>query len=390
MVSIRRRPLFWVMPLIFLIACEAKEDILAVGEGFDAFSEGTDIVLWGADHERMDIDGKSFECAGGGMTCRRIFVARYKKDLERAALFTGEHPVADIAATLTARTAGGYLLTTTRERWLHGEEEDDLRPLFDLLFTELSAGLEKGKEFLAASNDTDEIHAGIALPSGALWVAGLREGALFLRRHLSISDAEGEIFFFSSGTGGRVVFLAAAAGTIHLVRWFPGTGFRYLAVNGDGTVRDTLTVNGESLAADPLVGDRGIPARIVDTYLHWLGDDGGLYRFVGAPQPALETVSMLDTGAISGRRDFCVIGSTLYLYGTNDRVSNVEGCAYGASTQIHETELVLEKYDPQYGKLWEDRDTENAEYRAIAVIARGAERSFIFQKGKDILVRPTD
>ncbi|HSA34548.1 MAG TPA: hypothetical protein P5077_12550, partial [bacterium] len=326
MSSFRRRHLLGATLLIaLLVACEPKEDTLAVGEGFDAFSEGTDLVLWGADHERRDIDGKEFECAGGGMTCRRIFVARYKKDLERTAFFVQEHPVTDIAATLTARTAGGYLLVTTRERWLHGEEEDDLSPLFDIFFTELSAGLEKGKELAAASSGTDELHAGIALSSGELWVAGLRDGALFLRRHASMDDPEGESFSFSGGTGGRVVFLAGAAGMIHLVRWFPGVGFRYLAVNGDGTVRETLTVNGESLAADPRVGDRGIAARIVDDSLHWLGDDGGLYRFVGTPQPALETVSMLDLGALSGQRDFRVIGSTLYVYGTNDRVSNVEG-----------------------------------------------------------------
>lgn len=389
MALFRRRYLLWAILLVLFAACEPKEDTLAVGDGFDAFSEGTDIVLWGADHERADIDGNGFDCAGGGMTCRRLFVARYKKNFERTALFTREHPVADIAATLTARTAGGYLLATTLERWLHAGD-DDMRPLFDILFTELSASLEEGKELAVASSGTDEIHAGIALPSGELWVAGLRDGALFLRRYASVSDPEGETFSFSGGTGGRVVFLAAAAGTIHLVRWFPGTGFRYLAVNGDGTVRDTLTVNGESLTADPRVGDRGIPARVIDGSLHWFGDDGGLYRFVGTPQPALETAAMLDTGSITGARDFRVIGSAIYVFGTNDRVSNVEGCAYGGSTQIHETELVLEKYDAQYGKLWDDRDTENASYRPITVIARGAERSFIFQKGRDILIRPTD
>ncbi|HNT29297.1 MAG TPA: hypothetical protein PKH10_14095, partial [bacterium] len=117
MAPFRRRHLLGAtLLLIALVACEPKEDTLAVGEGFDAFSEGADLVLWGADHERRDIDGKGFECAGGGMTCRRIFVARFKKNFERTAFFFQEHPVTDIAATLTARTAGGYLLATTRKR----------------------------------------------------------------------------------------------------------------------------------------------------------------------------------------------------------------------------------------------------------------------------------
>ena len=378
--------------LLLLAACTQQDTKLVVGDGAGALMDGTDLIIFGVDHEGKGTDGKSFSCTEGMTQCRRAFVARYDKELKRTALYTRDHAAQQLAPVLYPRSAGGHYLVALTGEWMTSET-GDTHPIFDVTVTLLSPALEAGEPFEILSDDTQEIQAAYLIADGPLAVAGMSGGALFIDRYDPATGDKLDGAAYPDLTGGIVVFLAGTKKELHLVRWFPETGFHYLVVDAEGAVTDTLAITGDAIDPDPAVGARGIAAAINGTTLHWLGEDNGLYRFVRSAAVTIETAAMLDAGSLTYQRDIRFIGSNLYVIGANDRVQNFEACAYGGdstSVKTHETELVLVKFDSSYDQLWSDRDTEDATYRAIELVTRGKERFFLFQKGGTLYLRPTE
>ncbi len=385
------RIVFLFFILLSLAACTPQDTKLTVGDGAGAFMEGNDILLFGVDHGGKGTDGESFSCAEEQLQCRRVFVARYDKNLKQTLLYSRDHTTQKAMPTLYPRTAGGYYLVTLAGEWTT-TDTGTTAPAFDVTLTELSAAFAETREFEIASVDTRKIHAAF-LNGDELTVAGMAGGVLFVDRYDAATGEKTGGATYPGEADGIVVFLAGSDGEIHLMRWFFETGFRYLVLDADGAAVNELTITGDAMDTDPTVGARGISAALIGTTLYWFGEDNGLYRFVRDTAVTVAAAAMIDAGEMTYQRDFRFIGSNLYLFGANDRVQNFEACAYGGddtTIKTHETELVLAKYDASYVQLWSDRDTEDATYRALEILTRGKERFFLFQKGATIYLRPTE
>lgn len=385
------RVLLLVPLMLAIFSCTPQETKLLVGDGAGAFMEGSDILLFGADHEGTGTDGGSFPCPDEMTQCRRLFLARYDKNFKQTALYTADHAGQELIPALYPRAAGGYYLIAATGNWSTSGEGTST-PEFDVVVTRLSAALEATDEFVIPSEAPVKIHAAF-LSGTTLAVAGMGDDGLFLDRYDAETGEKKAEAVYSDEKEGRVVFLGGKDEELHIMRWLPSTGFRYLVVGADDAVVNFLTLNGDSIDPDPTVGARGIAAGLSGGTLHWLGEDNGFYRFVRDSTVTIETAAMLDAGDLTYQRDFRFIGSNLYVLGANDRVQRFEACAYGGddtTIKTHETELVLVKFDASYVQLWSDRDTEDATYRAIEVLTRGKERFFLFQKGATIYLRPTE
>lgn len=378
--------------ILLLSACTAQETKLGVGDGAGALMDGDELIVFGIDHSGTGMDGKSFSCADEMTLCRRAFVARYDKEFKRTALYSHDHAGQQLMTALYPRTSGGYYLVALTGEWMTADTGES-HPAFDVVVTELSSSLEAGEELEISSDETREIHAAYLTADGLLAVAGMSAGALFVDRYDPATGGKSGGAVLADETDGLVVFLAGNKSELHLVRWFPESGFRYLVVDGEGAITNALTISGDAIDPDPSVGSRGIAAALNGSTLHWFGEDNGLYRFVRGAKVTIETSAILDAGDMTYQRDIRFIGANLYVFGANDRVQNFEACAYGGddtTVKTHETELVLVKYDAAFVQLWSDRDTEDATYRALEILTRGKERFFLFQKGGTLYLRPTE
>ncbi len=390
---------------IFFIAisCEKHETSLGTMEGQNAIVSSDLLLVAGADRARRDIEGEDFSCPEAMTYCRRAIAALYDDSFRRIALFEKDFPAVDLRVSAYRRGAGGYYLVAVDERWFDVPARTgdtaallattESRPFFHVTVVTLSAALDELGAVSFPSIAGREIHAAFVTAAGDLYLAGLDDtGALFIERHDAESEDEGARWPYPAEKEGRVVFLSGIGGTVHLVRSTGEGGYRYLVINGEGAVTNAVSLDdGDTIDPDPETGARGIAAVLREDGLYWFGEDDNLYRLASvAGAVTLETLATLDTSeGISYQRDVRFVEGDLYLIGANDRAVHGSGCGYGEIT-THETELVIMKFDASFARLWEDRETEGADYHALEVVAWDKERYFVFQKNDRVLIRPTD
>ncbi len=371
-----------------LISCEKQETSLGTMEGRGAVLSQGRLLVVGADRAHRDIEGKSFSCPETMTVCRRAVVVLYDASFRRVALFEKDFSAVNLGLAAYPRGAGGYYLVATDETWIGGERQS--RPFFQVTLVVLSAALDEMETRSFRSTPDREIHAAFVTTAGELYLAGLDgDGALLVERFFAEAAEGNERWLYPPENGGRVVFLAAAGGAVHLVRSTSDGGYRYLLLDGAGPVMNVVALgDGDALDPEPEVGVRGVAAVIRNDGLYWFGHDDVLYRISSGNAP--EILATLDTGeGFSYQRDLRFVEGDLYLIGANDRAVHGSGCGYG-EIMTHETELVVAKFDASFERIWEDRETEGADYRAIEVIAWGKKRYFLFQKDDRVLIRPTD
>jgi len=378
------------MILVFLSACEDRIVSLGTMEGHGAFLTDDTLMVFGADRSRRDIDGKEFACADGAPYCRRAFLASYDGSFKRKTIFQREIRCIDLRVTARPRSAGGFYLIAVDETWMNSGSE--IQPFFHVTVSTVSSAFEELRTVTIRSDAHQAIHAALVTGGGELYLAGFdADETLFVDRY----DAEtGDLavqWHYPAEQAGRIVFFAQEAGRLHLVRHLPDRGYHYLTIGESGAVMNALTIEDTTtFETDPSVGERSIAALLRQDGLYWFGGDNRLYRLVPSTGTfSIETLATLNIGDLSYQRDFRFLDSDLYVMGTNDRTTRGQGCGYG-EISTHETELVIEKFDASFTRLWEDRDTEGADYRAIEVIAKKQERFFLFQKNDRVIARPVE
>ncbi len=376
--------------VVLLNACTDTATSLGTMEGHGAFVAGDTLMLFGADRNHRLPDGTSFSCADDAAFCRRAFLVAYDKSFKRTATFEKEMRCTDLAVSAIPRSAGGWYLVAVDRTWVHRESETS--PSFHVTVSSVSTALEEEGTFTLRSTASRSIHATFVTAAGDLFSAGMSDAdALFLYHYDAETGEPRDERYYPGETGGRIVFFAEHDTGILLVRRLPEGTYRILHFDHDKNIVGALTIaEGDTLEPAPTVGARGIAAIVREDGLYWLGADNGLFRFVpSAGAFVIETFTTLDAGELSYQRDLRFLGGDLYVFGANDRISRGSGCGYD-EIATHETELVLEKFDSSFNRLWEDRETEAADYRALEIVAWGKIRYFLFQKNDRVIVRVTD